>query len=99
MEDHIVEEVRRIREEHAARFNYDIDAIFADLKRLEAESNGPRVPSHNCRQIAITSRARRTQRVPPRRPGQRTAPHSSEAPRWPDCDSETVPVQAGRICR
>lgn len=31
-------EVRRVREEHAAEFNYDIDAIFADYKRLEAES-------------------------------------------------------------
>ena len=38
MEDHIVEEVRRIREEHAAQFNYDIDAIFSDYKHLEAES-------------------------------------------------------------
>jgi hypothetical protein len=38
MEDQIVEEVRRIREEHAAQFDYDIDAIFADFKRLEAES-------------------------------------------------------------
>lgn len=49
MEDHIVEEVRRIREEHAAQFNYDIDAIFAEYKRLEAESTrrhvsfGPRL--------------------------------------------------------
>ncbi len=43
MGDHIVEEVRRIREEHAAEFNYDLDAIFADLKRLEAESKQPRV--------------------------------------------------------
>ena len=41
MEDHIVEEVRRIREEHAAQFSYDIDAIFADYKRLEAESKRP----------------------------------------------------------
>jgi hypothetical protein len=43
MKDYIVEEVRRIREEHAAQFNYDIDAIFADLKRLEADSKQPRV--------------------------------------------------------
>jgi len=43
MEDPVVEEVRRIREEHAARFNYDIDAIYADLKRVEAESNLPHV--------------------------------------------------------
>jgi len=38
MRDAVVEEVRRIREEHAANFNYDVDAIYADLKRLEAES-------------------------------------------------------------
>jgi hypothetical protein len=43
MEDPIVEEVRRIREEHAASFNYDIDAIYADLKRVEAESKLPHV--------------------------------------------------------
>jgi hypothetical protein len=38
MEDPIVEEVRKIREEHAARFNDDVHAIFEDLKRLEKES-------------------------------------------------------------
>lgn len=27
----------RIREEHAARFSYDVDAIYTDLMRLEAE--------------------------------------------------------------
>ena len=43
MKDHIVEEVRQIREEHAAQFNYDVDAIYADLKRQEAESKRPRV--------------------------------------------------------
>jgi hypothetical protein len=37
MEDPIVEEVRKLREEHAARFNYDVDAIFDDLRRLERE--------------------------------------------------------------
>lgn len=36
--DPIVEEVRKIREEHAARFNYDPVAIYKDLKRLEQES-------------------------------------------------------------
>ena len=38
MEDPIVEEIRKIREEHAARFNYDIHAIFEDIKRSERES-------------------------------------------------------------
>ena len=39
MDDPIVAEVRRIREEHARRFDYDLEAIFADLKRREAQSD------------------------------------------------------------
>ncbi len=42
MTDHIVEEIRRIRDEHASLFNYDLDAIVADLKRSEAERDWPR---------------------------------------------------------
>jgi hypothetical protein len=37
MLDPIVEEVRKVREDHAARFNYDLDAIFDDLKRTQRE--------------------------------------------------------------
>ncbi len=42
MKDHIVEDVRRVRDEHAAQFNYDLDAIVADLKQSEAERDWPR---------------------------------------------------------
>ena len=38
MNDPIVDEVRRVRDEHAARFNYDLDAIFQDIKKREKES-------------------------------------------------------------
>jgi hypothetical protein len=38
-QDTIVEEIRRGREEHAARFNYDLSQIFADLKRTEQGRN------------------------------------------------------------
>ena len=38
MNDPIVEEVRRIRDAHAARFNYDLDAIFQDIKESEKKS-------------------------------------------------------------
>ena len=38
MRDPIVEEIRRIRQEHAARFNFDLDAIFEDLKEKERNS-------------------------------------------------------------
>lgn len=37
-EDPIVAEVRRIRDAHAARFNYDLDAIFRDIKEQERKS-------------------------------------------------------------
>jgi hypothetical protein len=38
MNDPIVEEVRRIRDAHAAKFNYDADAIFRDIKEQEKRS-------------------------------------------------------------
>ena len=37
MNDPIVEEVRRVRDAHAARFNYDLDAIFRDIKEREKQ--------------------------------------------------------------
>lgn len=36
--DEIVEEVRRIREENAAKFNHDIDAIVADARARQRAS-------------------------------------------------------------
>ncbi len=51
MQDPIVEEVRKVRDEHAAQFNYDLDAIYADMKRIEGESKEPRV-SFGPRRIA-----------------------------------------------
>jgi hypothetical protein len=36
--DPIVEEIRQVREAHAAKFDYDLRAIFQDLKRQEVES-------------------------------------------------------------
>lgn len=38
MNDPIVEEVRRVRDAHAATFNYDLDAIFQDIKEQEKKS-------------------------------------------------------------
>ena len=36
--DPIVDEVRRARDAYAARFNYDLQAIFRDLKEQEKRS-------------------------------------------------------------
>jgi hypothetical protein len=36
--DPIVEEVRKVRNEHAEKFNYDLEAIVADLKKQQKGS-------------------------------------------------------------
>lgn len=36
--DPIVEEVRQVRDAHAARFNYDLDAIVHDLREQQEKS-------------------------------------------------------------
>lgn len=38
MNDPIVDEVRCVRDAHAAKFNYDLDAIFQDIKEQEKAS-------------------------------------------------------------
>ena len=37
MNDPIVDDVRTVRDAHAARFNYDVMAIFLDIKKREKE--------------------------------------------------------------
>ena len=39
--DPIVAEVRKVRQTHAAKFNYDLSAICADLKKKEKDSGHP----------------------------------------------------------
>ena len=38
IDDPIVAEVRKIRQAHAAKFNYDLDKIYRDIKRKEIGS-------------------------------------------------------------
>ena len=39
MNDPIVEEIHKIRAEYAAEFDYDVDAMFEDLRRKQSESS------------------------------------------------------------
>ena len=39
MIDPIVEEIHKIREEYAAKFDYDVDAMFDDLRQKQSNSN------------------------------------------------------------
>jgi hypothetical protein len=36
--DPIIDEIRKVREAHASQFNYDLDAIFRDIKEREKQS-------------------------------------------------------------
>lgn len=51
-QDPIVEEVRRIRDEHAKRFNYDLHAICEDFRKMQSLS-GHTVVSRQPRRPAI----------------------------------------------
>ncbi|MBI4826779.1 MAG: hypothetical protein HY807_10240 [Nitrospirae bacterium] len=50
--DKIVEETRKAREEHAAKFEYDLNAIYLDLKKQEKRS-GQKVVSLSVKHHAI----------------------------------------------
>jgi len=52
--DLIVEEVRRIRQQYAAQFNYDLAAIFRDLQERQARG-----------EFTVVSRKPRRARVQP----------------------------------
>ena len=36
--DEIVEQIRQVRDDYVAQFDYDLDAICKDLKKQEAQS-------------------------------------------------------------
>ena len=42
-EDEIVEEIRKHRDAHASRFNYDLRKIFEDLKKKEKKNKNRKV--------------------------------------------------------
>jgi hypothetical protein len=55
--DRIVEETRKIREEHASRFNYDLEAIYQNLKEEEKKS-GRKVVSLPPKQPALVAQTK-----------------------------------------
>lgn len=42
-EDSVVTEVRKVREKHAAQFNYDLQAIYMALKEAEQKNRRKKV--------------------------------------------------------
>jgi hypothetical protein len=56
-DDPVVAEVRKVREAHAARFNYDLDAIFRDLKAKE-QSSGRTYVRYPPRAARVAGKAR-----------------------------------------
>ncbi len=62
-EDPIVKEVRQVREAYAARFDYDLLAIYRDLKQQEKNS-GRKFVSYAPRRVARAKKSS-TKRVWP----------------------------------
>jgi hypothetical protein len=58
--DPIVEEVRKNREAYAARFNYDLKAMYEDLKKAEKKSKRKKVSFKPKKPIRIELKIRTT---------------------------------------
>jgi hypothetical protein len=58
--DQIVEEIHRIREEHAKTFNYNLDAIFVDWQKRQKESGRKivSVPIKKAKQTSLSSKTK-----------------------------------------
>jgi len=69
LDDPIVEEVRKARQEYAAKFNYDLKSIFLDIKRQEAEYK-----QKGWKVISSPSRRGRTKRARTGRPALSSVP-------------------------
>ena len=54
-EDEIVKETRRLRDEYAKQFNYDLDLIFEDLQKKQKEREQ--------KQVSFASRKEREKNV------------------------------------
>ncbi|MDE2813434.1 MAG: hypothetical protein OXM01_10435 [Gemmatimonadota bacterium] len=57
--DPIIAEVRAIRDQHAARFGYDVKAIFRDIQAKQ-EASGRQYVSYPARRIAPESEVQTT---------------------------------------
>jgi len=55
--DSIVEDVRKVREEHASKFNYDLDSIYQDLKKQQKRC-GREVISLPAKRAVVAARAK-----------------------------------------
>ena len=53
--DEVLEEVRAVREAHAARFSFDLQAIVEDLRNREAMSGHPVVQPAKSRSNAVVT--------------------------------------------
>lgn len=61
MKDPIVDEVRQVRDEHAEKFNYNLKAIFADIRKQQ-EASGREFVSLPAKRVAVSSRQESLQR-------------------------------------
>lgn len=66
--DPIVEEVRRVRDELARRFDYDVHAIFADLRKRQSVDDSAHPLVKDAREWAETQAGTLTLREEPPAP-------------------------------
>lgn len=60
--DEIVEEVRRNREAYAAKFNFDLQAMYEDLKKAERKSKRKKVSLKPKKPVQVELKTKTTAR-------------------------------------
>jgi len=60
--DEIVEEVRKNREAYAAKFNFDLQAMYEDLKKAERKTKRKKVSLKPKKAVTVKLKARATVR-------------------------------------
>ena len=63
-EDPIVQEVREIRKELSARFNFDVHAIFEDLRKKQTATGSKLMRNKSCKNVEQTLSSNRDSATP-----------------------------------
>lgn len=94
--DPIIDEVRRVREAHAAKFNYDLSAICADFRKQQNEMGRPVVSRPPKMRFKTETPSSLRRQPPPSIAGQGEIFDDLIAPAVPEADWDAPTAEAKR---
>lgn len=95
--DPIIDEVRRVREAHAAKFNYDLSAICADFRKQQSELGRPVVSRPPKFRLKTQTTLSHRRQPPPSIAGQGEIHDDLTAPAVPETDWDASAAEKKRF--